>query len=393
MSVEYDLVILGGGPGGYVAAIRASQLGMKVALVEKNKVGGTCLHDGCVPTKTLLKSAERFRDLKNSRNLGIAGINPDELSIDFNQVNKRKKDTITQLYNGVLHLLKQANVDIYNGYGRILGPSIFSPMSGTISVEYPNERENTLLSPKNVLIATGARHRELDDFQIDGNFILSSDELLKLETLPESMIIIGGGVIGIEFASMLHDFGVKVTILEANHSILPNEDTDIQNEATRLLKKRGIHILTNVDIDTSSLNITDKVTFEITYENKTHALKTDKVLIAIGREANIAQIGIENTNIQIKNGMIVTNDMYQTEEMHIYAIGDCIGGIGLAHVASKEGIIAVEHMAGKKPFPLHPTNVPHCIYSYPEISRIGLTEQEAKEKGYQVKIGRASCRE
>lgn len=235
MTKEYDLVILGGGTGGYVAAIRASQLGMKVALVEHKKVGGTCLHQGCIPSKALLKTAEMYRQTRNMLEYGIE-INNFELN--FPKAQARKDQIIQTLHAGVESLLKKAKVDIYNGFGRILGPSIFSPMPGTISIEHGDSKENTLLVPKNVLIATGSRPRSLPGFNIDGVHLLDSNHALQLEELPKSMLIVGGGVIGIEWASMLQDLGVQVTVVENKETILSEEDQDVREEVKKALEKR-----------------------------------------------------------------------------------------------------------------------------------------------------------
>ena len=234
MAKEYDLVILGGGTGGYVAAIRASQLGMKVAVVEKEKLGGTCLHRGCIPSKALLRSAEVFSMMKKSEEFGVTA---EKITLQFEKVQERKQKVIDQLHKGIKHLMKKGKIDLYEGFGRILGPSIFSPTPGTISVEMNNGEENQMLIPKNILIATGSRPRTLSGLEIDGTFILSSDEALNLDQLPDSIIIIGGGVIGIEWASMLADFGVEVTVLEYADQILPFEDKEISKEARRCLKK------------------------------------------------------------------------------------------------------------------------------------------------------------
>jgi len=385
MTKEYDLVVLGGGTGGYVAAIRASQLGMKVALVEKKSVGGTCLHSGCIPSKVLLKSAEAYRNVKE---IAEFGVDVQTVSLNFNNVQNRKNKVVRQLHNGVTQLLKKANIDIYTGYGRILGPSIFSPMSGTISIEYGDGRENTMIVPKHVLIATGSKPRQLTEFEIDGEYILDSADALNLKELPASVIIVGAGVIGIEWASMLCDFGVEVTVIESSSDILIHEDYEIRREAERLLEKRGVTFFKEAAIDVNSLTIENSLSINVMMDNEPTTLQAEKLIVAIGREANINNLGLENTNIVTEDGLIQTNEMYQTKEKHIYAIGDCIGGMQLAHVASKEGVIAVEHMANKDPFPLNSLNIPSCVYAYPEISRIGLTEQKAKEKGFNFKVGK-----
>lgn len=389
MTVDYDLVVLGGGPGGYVAAIRASQLGMKVALVEKNKVGGTCLHNGCIPTKSFLKSAEKYRTLKQYKQFGISGIDLNSISVNFTQVQKRKNKIISQLHNGVQQLLKKANVDIFQGFGRILGPSIFSPLSGTISIEYDDGSENSILSPKYVLIATGSTDRKLEGLQVDGKHVLNVEQTLNLKEIPESVIIIGGGVIGIEFASILCDFGTDVTIVEAQEDILLNEDKEVRDELKRLFKKRGIKFVKNGRINSESLQADhNNVSIDVQIDEELTSLNAEKLLVAVGREPNVKNIGIENTNITFNGPYIKTNEMFQTEERHIYAIGDCIGGMQLAHVASKEGVIAVEHMANNNPLPLDERSVPNAIYAHPEIGRVGLTEQEAIEKNYNINVGK-----
>lgn len=386
MTKEYDLVVLGGGTGGYVAAIRASQLGMKVALVESNKLGGTCLHQGCIPTKALLRTAELYRHIRAAHEFGI-GVSP--VTINFEQVQTRKDNIVTTLHEGVKTLLKKNNVVVYHGYGRILGPSIFSPLPGTISIEYDTGEENTLLVPKYVLLATGSKPRSLSGLEVDGQYILSSDEALQLETLPKSMLIVGGGVIGIEWASLLHDLGVQVTIVENAEQILLTEDHEIRLEVERQLKKRGIQIITGATLLRDTLEKSaEHVKIDVQTASGRETIKVEKILVSVGREPNTAEIGLQNTSIQIENGFILTNDRYQTKESHIYAIGDCIGGMQLAHVASAEGIIAVEHMAGKTPEPMNPLHIPSAIYAHPEVAKIGLSEKAAKEKGYAIKIGK-----
>lgn len=385
MTKEYDLVVLGGGTGGYVAAIRASQLGMKVAIVESNELGGTCLHQGCIPSKALLKTAEMYRQLKHVDDYGISLSN---YAVDFTKAQERKNNVVQQLHEGVKLLLKKAKVTVYHGFGRILGPSIFSPMPGTISVEHTDGTENTMLIPKNVLIATGSKPRAIKDLPFDGEHVLNSDHALQMEQLPNSIIIIGGGVIGIEWASMLQDLGVQVTVIENSKDILMGEDDDVRREVKKSLTKRGVQFLTSASIDTSSFQVHEQnVSIQVKHNGEVKQLQAEKLLVSVGRKANIEQIGLQNTTIEINNDVIVTNDMYQTKETHIYAIGDCIGGMQLAHVASAEGIVAVEHMAGQRPQPINPLQIPTCIYSYPEVGRVGMTEKVAIEKGFQVKIG------
>lgn len=386
MATEYDLVILGGGTGGYVAAIRASQLGLKTAVVEKEKLGGTCLHKGCIPSKALLRSAEVYQTVKRAADFGVeAG----GVALQFANVQKRKTEIVEKLAGGVKHLMKQGKIDVYEGIGRILGPSIFSPMPGTISVEMANGEENEMLIPKQVIIATGSRPRVLPGLEADGTHILTSDDALELPELPQSMLIVGGGVIGIEWASMLNDFGVNVTVLEFADRILPTEDHDISKEMEKLLSKKGITFVTNAKVLPDSVEKQENlVTIQAEKDGDIQTFEAEKLLLSVGRVPNIEGIGLENTDIQTEKQGIVVNEHYQTKESHIYAIGDVIGGLQLAHVASQEGMIAVEHMAGKDPKPLDETLVPKCVYSHPETASVGLTELAAKEQGFEVKIGK-----
>ncbi|WP_069839454.1 dihydrolipoyl dehydrogenase [Bacillus sp. F56] len=386
MATEYDVVILGGGTGGYVAAIRAAQLGLKTAVVEKEKLGGTCLHKGCIPSKALLRSAEVYRTAREADQFGVetAGV-----SLNFEKVQQRKQAVVDKLAAGVNHLMKKGKIDVYKGYGRILGPSIFSPLPGTISVERGNGEENDMLIPKQVIIATGSRPRMLPGLEADGKSVLTSDEALQMEELPKSIIIVGGGVIGIEWASMLHDFGVKVTVIEYADRILPTEDLEISKEMESLLKKKGIQFITGAKVLPDTMTKTsDDISIQAEKDGETATYSAEKMLVSIGRQANIEGIGLENTDIITENGVISVNESCQTKESHIYAIGDVIGGLQLAHVASHEGIIAVEHFAGLNPHPLDPTLVPKCIYSSPEAASVGLTEDEAKANGHNVKIGK-----
>ncbi|QIW80576.1 dihydrolipoyl dehydrogenase [Bacillus tequilensis] len=386
MATEYDVVILGGGTGGYVAAIRAAQLGLKTAVVEKENLGGTCLHKGCIPSKALLRSAEVYRTAREADQFGVetAGV-----SLNFEKVQQRKQAVVDKLAAGVSHLMKKGKIDVYNGYGRILGPSIFSPLPGTISVERGNGEENDMLIPKQVIIATGSRPKMLPGLEADGEHVMTSDEALQMEKLPKSIIIVGGGVIGIEWASMLHDFGVKVTVIEYADRILPTEDQDISKEMESLLKKKGIQFVTGAKVLPDTMTKTpDDISIQAEKAGETVTYSAEKMLVSIGRQANIEGIGIENTDIVTENGVISVNESCQTKESHIYAIGDVIGGLQLAHVASHEGIIAVEHFAGLNPHPLEPALVPKCIYSSPEAASVGLTEEEAKANGHNVKIGK-----
>ncbi|GGD21039.1 dihydrolipoyl dehydrogenase [Pontibacillus salipaludis] len=385
MANEYDLVVLGGGTGGYVAAVRASQLGLKTAIVESGKLGGTCLHKGCIPSKALLRSAEVFEQTKRADTFGVETEQP---TLNFFKVQERKQSIIDTLHTGVQGLMKKGKIDVYEGFGRILGPSIFSPSAGTISVEMNNGDENQMLIPKNVLIATGSSPRTLPGLEVDEDYVMTSDEALSMKELPESIVIVGGGVIGIEWASMLTDFGVEVTVLEYTERILPTEDKDISKEMTRLMKKKGVKIVTEAKVLGETLKKEAGVEVQAEHKGETKTYSADRMLVSVGRSPNVNNIGLENTDIVVENGAIKTNKYYQTKESHIYAIGDVIGGMQLAHVASHEGITAVEHMTDQDPMPMNMEQVPSCIYSNPEAASVGLTEDQAKEQGYNVKVGK-----
>ncbi|WP_078429223.1 dihydrolipoyl dehydrogenase [Alkalihalobacterium alkalinitrilicum] len=381
---EFDLVVLGGGTGGYVAAIRASQIGMKVAIVEKENLGGTCLHRGCIPSKSLLRSAEVYHTVSKSTEYGVE---TSDISINFHKMQERKQKIVDQLHNGVKYLMKKSNITVFNGEGRIMGPSIFSPQAGAVAVSY-KDRDSEILVPKNLLIATGSAPRTLPGLEIDGEYILTSNEALELGSLPRSIIIVGGGVIGIEWASLMNDLGVEVDIVEFSERILPSEDIEISKEMTRLLKKRNIKIHTGTKVmDKTISKEGETVTIHAEKAGDVITLQAEKVLLSVGRAANIENIGIENTEVVIDHGVIKVNEQFQTDESHIYAIGDVIGGLQLAHVASHEGITAVEYMAGLKTNPIDYTKVPKVTYSRPEVASLGITEEEAKSKGFTLKTG------
>lgn len=390
MAENYDLVVLGAGPGGYVAAIRAAQLGMKVAVVEKEKVGGVCLHKGCIPSKSLLRSAELYHQMKHGADYGIQ---VGDVQINMSLVQQRKNKVIDGLHKGVQHLLKKNGVTVIHGTGRIMGPSIFSPQPGTVSVEKSDGGEGEMISPQFVLIATGSSPRTLPGLEVDGERVMVSDHALEMKELPKSIVIVGGGAIGIEWASMLSDFGVQVTVVEFADRILPFEDVEISREMTRILKKRKVKILTGTKVLPDTLEVqADGVTLQAVKGEEQVSLSAERVLVSVGRTPNVKDLGLNNTSIKIENGAIQVNEYMQTAESHIYAIGDVVGGYQLAHVASHEGIVAIEHMAGKNPDPIQSQFIPRCTYSRPEVGSIGLTEEEAKEQGYEVQVGKVPFR-
>ncbi|GLX69072.1 dihydrolipoyl dehydrogenase [Paenibacillus glycanilyticus] len=387
MTIQVDVAVLGGGPGGYSAAIRAAQLGKSVAIVELDKLGGTCLHKGCIPSKSLLRSAEVYATLLEADKYGVT-VAEGALSLDFNKVQSRKETTVEQLHRGLKGLMKKYDIQVINGKGRVIGPSIFSPRSGSLAVELADGEMESVVST-NLIIATGSRPRHLPGLKPDGVHILSSDDALQLETLPDSILIVGGGVIGVEWASMLQDFGVKVTLIEVGARLLPGEDAEVSAELTRLLRRRGVRVLTNVQLKTEELSINaDEVSIMAETSEGNILLTASKLLLSVGRQANIENIGLENTDIQTKNGVIFVNDNGQTTEPHIYAIGDVIGGVQLAHAAAHEGVAAAEHIAGHKHAATDPNLIPRCIYSRPEVASYGLTEDSARTKGHDIKTGK-----
>ena len=301
LTQEYDIVILGGGTGGYVAAIRATQLGLKTAIVEKDKLGGTCLHKGCIPSKALLRSAEVYSTVKRSDEFGVS---TNDVLLNFSKVQERKEKIVAQLHKGVQYLMKQGKIDVYEGIGRILGPSIFSPLPGTISVEMNSGAENEMLIPKNVIVATGSRPNTLSGIEVDGEFVMTSDEALLMEQLPKSILIVGGGVIGIEWASMLADFDVDVTVLEYEDRVIPTEDKEISEEMLRLLKKKGIKVITGAQVLADTLRKENGVSISALVKEEVQAYQAEKLLLSVGRKANIEGIGLENTEIQVEKGVI-----------------------------------------------------------------------------------------
>lgn len=384
MTIQCDIAVLGGGTGGYVAAIRAAQLGKEVVIIEQDKLGGTCLHRGCIPSKSLLRSAEVFAMMQDSEQYGIAA---DGVRLQFEQVQSRKQGIVDQLHRGVQYLMKKNKITIVRGQGRVIGPSIFSPQSGAVAVELEDGEMETVVS-KNLIIATGSRPRDLPGLEADGKLILNSDHALQLEQLPASILIVGGGVIGMEWASMLNDFGVEVTVVEAAPHILPQEDEEVARELHRLLEERGVTIYTSASLRLDSYAPQDdKLSISLVHNEQTIELSAAKMLVSVGRRANVETIGLANTDIAIENGFIKVNDVMQTSESHIYAIGDVIGGLQLAHAASHEGITAVNHICGE-PVHYEPSQVSRCVYTRPEVASVGISAAQAKEQGREIKIGK-----
>ena len=372
---KFDVIVIGGGPGGYVAAIRAAQLGLKTAVVEKEHLGGICLNWGCIPTKALLKSAELLEKIKHADEFGINVVKP---NFDIEKIVARSRDVSTKLVGGIKGLLKKNKVTVFEGVAKIINPKLVSVAS---------KDQNTSLEAKNIIIATGARARVLDGFEPNGKNIWTYREALVPKSVPKSMIIVGSGAIGIEFASFYNTLGVKVTVLEAASRILPVEDIEISNLAKKAFESKGIVFYTGVKLK-KQIGDASELKLEFMSAEKESSLNTEVLLMAVGVVANTENIGLENTKVKLDNAHIVTNGFTQTAEANIYAIGDVASAPWLAHKASHEGVIAVEHIAGKNPHKINKLNIPGCTYSSPQIASIGLTEEAAIASGYQLKIGR-----
>jgi dihydrolipoamide dehydrogenase len=376
---QYDLVVIGSGPGGYVAAIRAGQLGLKTAIVEKDdKWGGTCLHVGCIPTKDLLLSADVYDYVKNAKEFGIIDSN---VSVDWPAMLARKTKVVTKLAKGVEFLLRKNKVDMIRGFGKILSP-------GKISVADPQGATREIAA-QNIVVATGSEARMLPGLEADGKTLLTNKEILSLPAIPKSMVIIGAGAVGVEFASIFQRFGTKVTVLEMLPRAVPLEDEEISAELEKSFKHQGIPIQTQAKV-TKVTKTANGVTVEYTLaDGKPQTIEAETCLVAVGRVPNTANIGLEKTRVKLERGFVKTDGVMQTDEPGVYAIGDIVANSPLlAHVASMEGIVAVTHAAGKHAEPINHRQIPNCTYTEPEVASVGLTERQAREAGHKVKIGK-----
>lgn len=392
MPIEVDVAIIGGGPGGYTAAVKAAQAGKSVVLIEKDKLGGTCLHRGCIPSKSLLRSAEVYATVGAAASYGI-NVAGGTASVDWRAVLSRKTGIVEQLHKGLQALMKQHRVEVLQGSGRMIGPNIFSPRSGSVFVELDSGETETVV-PKHVIIATGSRPRRLNGLPYDGVHVVTSDEAFDWPSLPASALIVGGGVIGVEWASMLSDFGAAVTLVEAADRIVPGEDKDVSAELAKALKKRGVNVLTGAALQVESCAAKDGVVHaDIVSAGGTISVAAERMLVSVGREGNVDQLGLENTGVAADKGFIKVNaKTLQTGESHIYAIGDCIGGVQLAHAAMHEASVAVDHLLGVKPSRTADRDIPRCIYSRPEAASIGWTEADAKANGHDVQVAKIPLR-
>jgi dihydrolipoamide dehydrogenase len=376
---NFDVVVIGAGPGGYVAAARAAALGLRTAVVEKDsELGGTCLHRGCIPTKALLHAADVYGEIKDAAKIGIVA---DGVLVEWEKVQKHKSQIIKANAAGVRHLMKGRQVEVVSGFGSLLDPN-------TVRVRNDAGQE-AKLATKNVILAVGSKPRALPFAPFDGKRIMSSDHILGVEKIPGTLTLIGGGVIGIEFASLFARLGTKVTVLEMLPQILGPADPDCAQELTRELKRQGCDIKTNVQVTGVSANdLAANVTYQ-SQDGASHQLESEIVLVAIGRPPLTQGIGLENTGATLDSGGFVdVNGMMQSAEPSIFAIGDCVRTPWLAHVASFEGIIAAEYLAGENPAAMNYDHTPSCVYSEPPVAWAGLTEAQALEAGHDVKISR-----
>ena len=374
--MNYDVIVLGSGPGGYVTAIRASQLGLKTAVVEKESLGGVCLNWGCIPTKALLKSANVYEYINNAEDYGIK---VSSHKADFNAVVKRSRDVAEKMSGGVKFLMKKNKIDVIMGTGKI--------QPGKQIEVTDKDGEKATYSANHIVIATGARSRELPNLEQDKKQILGYRDAMVLPKMPKKMVVVGSGAIGVEFAYFYNAMGVDVTIVEYLPNIVPVEDIDVSKQLEKTFKKKGISIMTN-----SSVENVEKSSKGCKVKVKTakgeEIIECDMVLSAVGIQPNIENIGLEETGVVVDGGKIVVNDFYETNIPGYYAIGDVVQGQSLAHVASAEGITCVEKIAGHHPEPIDYNNIPGCTYCSPEIASVGMTEKVAKDAGHELKIGK-----
>jgi len=374
--MNYDLIVIGSGPGGYVAAIRASQLGLKTAIVEKESLGGVCLNWGCIPTKALLKSAEVFEYINHAADFGIK---VGSSVVDFEAMIKRSRMVADGMSKGVQFLMRKNKIDVITGTGKLKGKGIVEVAA--------NNGEVKQFDAKHIILATGGRSRELPNLKQDNKKVIGYRQAMILPKKPESMIVVGSGAIGIEFAYFYNAMGTKVTVVEFLDNIVPLEDEEISKQLARILKKQGINIMTasNVEsVDTSG----ELCKVQVKTATGTEILEAEIVLSAVGISTNIEGIGLEETSVKTDKGKVVVDDFYRTNVEGVYAIGDIVKGQALAHVASAEGITCVEKIAGLNPHPINYNNIPGCTYCSPEVASVGYTEKAAKEAGYEIKVGK-----
>ncbi len=381
MAEQFDVTIIGSGPGGYVAAVRAGQLGLKTAIIEKEKdarLGGTCGLRGCIPTKALLNAAHLYQKAGEFEHFGLK---VKELGYDWPGVQKYKSDVVAKNSAGVTYLMKKNKVSVFNGFGKIVGP-------GKVEVSLADGKKETIQT-KNIIIATGSVVRPIAGFETDGKQVVNSDHILELTQVPKSLIVMGSGAVGVEFASVYARFGTDTTVVELLDRIVPLEDADVSKELLRSFKKQGIKCETGLKLDKLEKNKKGVKVSGKTAKGETITLEAEMLLVAVGRMAYLEGLGLENTKVKVsEKGTIDVNEFCETAEPGIFAIGDVLPTAQLAHLASKEGIMVVEKIAGKKVEPINHRLVPSCTYCDPEVASVGLTEEKAKAEGYDVKVGK-----
>ncbi|HEV2139879.1 MAG TPA: dihydrolipoyl dehydrogenase [Candidatus Dormibacteraeota bacterium] len=366
---DFDVAILGGGMGGYPAAIRASQLGLRVALIEADKLGGTCLHIGCIPTKALLESSELYHRVATKG--AEFGIKAEVVGYDYPRIAQRRDAVVNQLYKGVQYLMKKNKVEVVAGRGRLRDRN-------TIEVN------GKMVSARNLIVATGSVVKTLPGIELDGQYIVSSDNVVKAASAPESICIIGAGAVGVEFATFFHELGVKVTLLEALDRLVPLEDEDVSRELLASFKKSGIDVRVGVKVKSAK-----KARDGVSVETDQGEVWARQLLVAVGRAAVSREIGLEQVGVEMQpNGFVKVDEWMRTSVDSIHAIGDVVGGFLLAHAASHEGIVAAEDIAGQRLAPMEQNLVTRCTYSHPQVASVGLTEKQARDKGHEVKIGK-----
>jgi len=375
--MNYDIIVVGSGPGGYVTAIRASQLGLKTAIVEREELGGICLNWGCIPTKALLKSANVFEYISHAADYGIT---VNGATADFSGMVKRSRDVANGMSNGIQFLMKKNKIDVLKGNGIIKAGK-------TVAVTDEAGKTTDYTASKAVIISTGARSRELPNLPQDGEKIIGYRQAMTLATQPKKLVVVGSGAIGVEFAYFYNAIGTEVTVVEYLPNIVPVEDEEVSKQLEKSFKKSGIKIMTNASVESVDTKGAGCVVTVKTAKGE-EKIECDVVLSAVGIQANIENIGLEEVGIVVDKGRILVNDYYQTNIPGYYAIGDVVPGPALAHVASAEGIICVEKIAGHHPEPLNYGNIPGCTYCSPEVASVGMTEKAAKEAGYEIKVGK-----
>ena len=387
-SNDFDLVVLGAGTGGYTAAFRAGQLGLKVALVDEDKIGGTCLHRGCIPTKALLESAGFVEHVRHAKDFGLTL--PGEPGIDYVQMAARKDQVVKRMWTGLKTLVDKNKVTWIPGRGRLEGPNKVR-VSQPAEDGTPGKGGDRVLQATDVILATGSRVKSLPGLEPDGKRILTSDDVLRSETLPKDIVIVGAGAVGCEFASMYHDLGTKVTLLEYFPQIVPLEDRELSQTLERSFTRRGMTVMTNARFDSTKVSVEKNgICLMVGHDGKDQQeVRAEALLVAAGRATNIEDIGLETTKVETDRGFVKVDGRMRTKEPHVYAIGDIVGGLMLAHTAAHEGIVATHVIAGEKDVhPIDYVKQPRATYCRPEIASIGLTQQQCEERGLPIKVGK-----